>query len=176
MCVSGCFVGADGHVFSLNRLPSSSSIMNTWKLTWNTWEHHSSHSLWDEWCAWCLCAGILLNRVLFPHAKNVLNESSKRSFTTIFEWGTLITNIFLNAPPPPQPHFPPTSPTRCACLLLAGLPGSMQVRNMNDPGLQAVLLGRPSVSTARMDEERQEGDETDSSSQPSSILPSVHPI
>lgn len=67
-------------------------------------------------------------------------------------------------------------PPQCACLLLAVLPGSMQVRNMNHPGLQAVLLGRLSVSTARMDEERQEGDETDSSSQPSSILPSVHPV
>lgn len=48
---------------------------------------------------------------------------------------------------PPAPH---------ACLLLAVLPVFVQVRNMNHPGLQAVLLGRLSVSAARMDEERRE--------------------
>lgn len=72
-------------------------------------------------------------------------------------------------------HLHPTSPALCACLLLAVLPGSVQVRNMNHRGLQAVLLGSLSVSAARMDEERQESDETDTSSQPSSILPSIRP-
>lgn len=107
-------------------------------------------------------------------SKNVFNESSKCSFTTIFEFFAT-AHFFLIAPLPLQPHLPPTSPARWACLLLAVLPGSMQVKNMNHPGLQAVLLGRLSVSTARMDEERQEGDETDSSSQPSSILPPSKP-
>lgn len=93
---------------------------------------------------------------------------------TIFKIFALACCFFLIAPP--NPHLPPTSPAPCACLLLAVLPGSVQVRNMNHPGLQAVLLGSLSVSAARMDEERQERDETDTSSQPSSILPSVHPL
>lgn len=96
---------------------------------------------------------------------------------TIFKIFALACCVFLIAPPPLLLlHLPPTSPALCACLLLAVLPGSVQVRNMNHPGLQAVLLGSLSVSAARMDEERQERDGTDTSSQPSSFLPSVHPL
>ena len=63
--------------------------------------------------------------------------------------------------PRPAPH---------ACLLLAVLLVFVQVKNMNHPGLQAVLLGRLSVRGGRMDEERQELRLT----APASLHPSLH--
>ena len=52
---------------------------------------------------------------------------------------------------------------------------AVQVGNMNYLAGRRCSAWKTAVSMARMDEERQERDETDSSSQPSSIHPSTHP-
>lgn len=51
---------------------------------------------------------------------------------------------------------------------------AVQVGNMNYLAGRRCSAWKAAVSTARMDEERQERDETDSSSQPSSIHPHTH--
>ncbi|CAB1414561.1 unnamed protein product [Pleuronectes platessa] len=60
-------------------------------------------------------------------------------------------------------------------MVVAEVLAAVQVGNMNHPAGMKCSAWKAAVSTARMDEGRQERDETDSSSQPSSIHSSIHP-
>lgn len=70
--------------------------------------------------------------------------------------------------------FSPTSPCLHVCLLVSVVVVvAVQVGNMNYLAGRRCSAWKTAVSMVRMDEERQERDETDSSSQPSSIHPST---
>jgi len=69
----------------------------------------------------------------------------------------------------------PTSPSLHVCLLVSVVVVAVQVGNMNYLAGRQCSAWKAAVSMVRMDEERQERDETDSSSQPSSIHSSIHP-
>lgn len=75
----------------------------------------------------------------------------------------------------------PTSPSLHVCLLVLAavvvvvVAAAVQVGNMNYLAGRRCSAWKTAVSMVRMDEERQERDETDSSSQPSSIHPSTPP-
>lgn len=73
----------------------------------------------------------------------------------------------------------PTNPSLHVCLLVSAVvvvaAAAVQVGNMNYLAGRRCSAWKTAVSMVRMDEERQERDETDSSSQPSSIHPSTPP-
>lgn len=71
--------------------------------------------------------------------------------------------------------YSPNSPSLHVCLLVSVVVVAVQVGNMNYLAGRQCSAWETAVSMVRMDEERQERDETDSSSQPSSIHPSVPP-
>lgn len=71
--------------------------------------------------------------------------------------------------------YSPTGPSLHVCLLVLVVVVAVQVGNMNYLAGRQCSAWKTAVSMVRMDEERQERDETDSSSQPSSIHPSIHP-